>query len=553
MAGTPLHSKEFAETARRVLIELANEASADLRNDSSVHRLAGHLYAVTSVLANRFGQSRLRPSGPSTDPEDPTPKLVAILSDIASLPAGLSGNGLYWKGVTFLTQLDSFWGELVDYSIFHTPLRGLEKCGIHGEVTHWFRPKSSLRHLRRNREQKRESAPPPEPAPEPHDSLHRLSFLWNSDPRRPEVSPPQLETDLSHSLFHGNTSESIAETGYRIALCPLVGSSEPRFELTTDCQRFRARHVTERDEYVSQLNKLIQAAANRKVEQILLPELMVDELGRKAIEASLYSAKKAKPLGIVAGSFHFESEEGKHVNESVLYSRKRRIELQHHKRGFFRVTRAGFQLGASRYFLNGPQPPEELPPGVSTIVEEIEAVSSIQFLETSLGRMMIAICADCIALDETAIESELHRLRPDLLLVVSMTPETNPFEEKLSDLAKRGISSFFVNAFGILGSHSPAGPSSAATPLLASAHLGIFEPSGAPPTRIAWRLGKDRPQVRMFSGRHAAKGWHDLPADQEGPWGIDWLRVDGTPVGLLIDLGPHFRWRSRTSGTLTGD
>ena len=169
-----------------------------------------------------------------------------------------------------------------------------------------------------------------------------------------------------------------------------------------------------------------------------------------------------------------------------------------------------------------------LPRSVTTVREACDYSSQIELLESSLGRIALAICADCIAPDHTSIKSTLTSVRPDLLIVVSLTPETDPFERLMDELAEHGISSLLVNASLFARSDRNA--------FLALATWGFGQPPDAPPVRYGWRVGADAPERRSFHGTIEQRSWQKLSAEEQETAGVRLARHTNSPLGLLLDL-----------------
>lgn len=530
--------RSFIAASLKVLRDHASK-SLEPDGEEAQIRLAAHLFAVGSVLSGRFSQGRFLEGADSLEFDG---SLREALLRVVELPERITGHALFEVVVDTLSALEEHWQKKPGENWFppHTDLLGLEAHAMGGQVLHWLRPPNASLQKRKERRELDEGKGSPNPSALPDEFLDRLCFYWNSDPQLPLVTgPPSIHRP--HALVFESGADARGASGFRIALCPLIGPFSPRFELTADSHRFQGLHVFDQDPDPEcgcndHLRALVRQANAQNIQVLLFPELMVDLNGRASTFralASLGTDAPPEPYGIVAGSFHIPGEEGTlPANESVLVDRQGRTLLRHHKRGRFRLT--GLQATqASKLFTNFPL---KFPREIKEVVEEIDARLPVQVLETSLGRMMIAICADCIAPDATNLSEIIHRLRPDLLFLVSMSPKTEPFEGVFKDLAGRGISVFFVNAHSILSG------SQTAPPLLAAAHLALFEPAGAPPTRIQWRLGDHRPEVRYFAPRDPKlRDWH-VPKEPAATTGVDLLELQGGPVGLVIDLGPHFRW-----------
>ena len=168
--------------------------------------------------------------------------------------------------------------------------------------------------------------------------------------------------------------------------------------------------------------------------------------------------------------------------------------------------------------------------------------------------MALLICADAIAADDRGYLPLIRRLRPDLLLVVSMTPETPPFEAFAEEMARYWIGSVFVNAHCVCQPPRRVGwlgrllsslglrkvwPQDHQTPSLAACDLALYEADGCPPTRVRWRLGQDEPECFFFKTVDGIKGWRGL-SQTSGRTGVSLLTRGGERLGLVLDLGVHW-------------
>jgi predicted amidohydrolase len=334
---------------------------------------------------------------------------------------------------------------------------------------------------------------------------------------------------------------------FRVALCPLLADAHPAFRITTDGQFFRAldpRSLQGRDALDGHLKRLLRSAVEEDVHLLVLPELMVDEEVREHL-ARLLRAARARPigaglhlpLGVVAGSYHIwpdgqDPATSAPANESRLVDLAGRSLLQHEKRGKFRVTRRQVKQLPHLFV----QRPNRILPEV---VEGIVHGPVLEILETGLGRVALAICADCIAPDHTCLEPLFRELRPDLLIIVSMTPETRLFEELLERFAGIKIGCLFVNARCLCRGEDGQ--------LLAAAQLALYEPEGAPPTRVRLRCGAAELEVRYYRPVDGMKGWRPL-SQVHGEIGVEWLGGSERRLGLVLDLGHHWRWSAAQGG-----
>ncbi|MES2642872.1 MAG: hypothetical protein V4850_25535 [Myxococcota bacterium] len=205
------------------------------------------------------------------------------------------------------------------------------------------------------------------------------------------------------------------------------------------------------------------------------------------------------PALIVAGSFHVEAA-GLRNRAPVLVEGGHRL-WAHDKRGFFRVVRA---VASAAPFEGASLVAEE-------VCEGIVGGGALTVLDTSLGRFAVVICAD--VLDADGYVRAVEDARPELLLIVSMSPDTRPFEAFAERLERQGISTLYVNA-----APAPA--------LLALCWLALHGSADHPPTRVRWPAGG------------AMEAWDRKRKWKAAPASVAWL----DPVlGLVVDLGAMTR------------
>jgi predicted amidohydrolase len=533
-------------------VELLQAISRDLtdpRDDRAVD-LAAHLFAVACRIPRECG------SAPLAEPAElpPLATFDDLLAAIHALAPDVDARTLYWTLVRGLQVLDRTWGHTLggrDSLRRFTPLRKHKSCDLTGDVVHWLRPTPALRALRSDRRQLGGAGRPPQPAPHPADNLDRLGMFWNVHQGWPRIDTRPPAPGPLPPLVAESGRGAAARHAFRIALCPLIAEAHPVFRITADGRFFRAsspESIRGRDALHAHLDQALHSAIEEGVHLVVLPELQIDRATRRHLTALLSDPRTGRPdrglrlpFGVVAGSYHVWPE-GVDVavdppfNESLLYDQSGRVLLRHEKRGRFRITPLQIQAA--------PDLREPVLPGVPAallddeVIEGIQHGAIVEILETGLGRLAVAICADCIAPDHTCLEPLFRELRPDLLIIVSMTPETGLFEELLAKLARIGIGCLFVNARCLCRPEDGQ--------LLAAAHVSLFEPRGAPPTRVRWRCGQEEPEVRYYQPADGNKAWR--PLSQAGESGVAWLGGPATRLGLTLDLGCHFRWTAEQAG-----
>lgn len=492
-------------------------------------RFASHLFAIASKLPVSRGDLSDRKL-------KRTDSLQEIAAQLGALTDAVDEAGLYLCLIEALLTVQDTLVPRRDSEALQEPTRLIASLpGTHHElggwVYHWFRPThspalSEERNLRYD-EALLEGSRPPAPAPRPMDHLGRLAMYWKEGSKGPDFVPPPSRYKRRVPLVEESGRDAQGDS-FRIALCPLAGDFHPLFVLMEGGRHFQARRpegMENPEKLTEHLTRVIETAATEKVHLLVLPELTVSSEAREQLVKALQKNRSRWPYGVVAGSFHewpagTTNAKALPCNEARLLDHKGQALLKHQKKKGFRIHRG---YVTPRFF---PEfRPEQLPSGVSEVFEGIEDGSALAVLDTALGRLALLICFDAIAADpERGYDHLVQCLRPDLLLVISMSPETERFEAFFNRMSEHWIGTLFVNA------HCLCKPSE----ILASGNLALFEPEGAPPTRVRWRKGDARAERMYFK----------TPAP--GPAGV----VAHPLLGLIIDLGVYWeqRRRARPSG-----
>lgn len=541
-------------TAAMDFVRLRAYAAIGTR-DYEVMDLAAHLFAIASQLFANAGSPRLTLDRP--------PRAVAsvdeLLKHLATLP-DLDAQGFYWTLVNALILIENELCERQSDALAipeSTRLQELSVGGLRdlgGEVYYWIRPPSALAKLRDDRFEEADN-PPQDPQPHPGTYLSRLAMYWDSQLEAPAGARAQVNRSVP--LVEESGRDAVHHESFRVALCPLACDAHPQFEIDPRGDLFHAWEpdsIRNPDILHAHLRDLVHAARLQKVHLLVLPELTVHPGARDVLTSLLREPRSRWPYGVIAGSFHVwrggdaEGAGKFRVNESLLLDQSGRPLLSHWKRGRFRVLDR--HVAALPAFF--PSRPAQLR---QKIHEDITWGSRLEVLETSLGRLAVLICADAIDIDSSHhFVPVVKSLRPDLLFVIAMSPETEPFERVFKDLSAHRIGTAFVNAdcvcrpaSGKRGRRHPEGdldgfePDPPPAPLLAHWDLALWEPGEAPATRVSWRKDHGGGPQRYSFLRH---GWLPL-APSEGSEAFWFTRPempDGPPLGLGFDLGHHWRF-----------
>jgi len=544
--------------------------AAESWDDLEYIDLAAHLFAVGSQLLLNEGSARLMARLKEADLR-PLESLPEFRQQLLALSDEISARELYGMIIVGLVTIETILADTPTYATALRPWTDLEPLiddqfrGVGGRVYHWFRPPSALAKIRSLRFEHVRSRPP-EPSPHPGIYLDRLALYWDSDPQLPRMSlvPSALPAASRIGRFVRTSGEDASlRRCFRIALCPLEGPFHPRFCIEPEGRFFQALRenaIQGADELDRHLGAVLEAAGVEGARLVIFPELTVDARAREHLRQKLdRSSERAGDLfGVVAGSFHFwhgasqdSEKDDPPVNESVLLDRTGAPVMVHRKKGRFRVP--GSHVNG-RFF---PKRPEKIS---REVYEDIRYGSELQIFETSLGRLALLICADAIAADDRGYLPLIRRLRPDLLLVVSMTPETQPFDAFAEEMSRHWIGTIFVNAHCICRRDGTRtgflarwwsrwtkllGPKDPRDVNLVAWDLALFETDCSAPTRARWRIGSPEPECFYFKPKSGPKGWRPL-SKAPGQTGISMLCQDSQTLGLLLDLGVH--WEAGRSG-----
>lgn len=456
------------EAVAALLGELAREAR---RPDYGLVRLAAHLFALCSHFQERglgWRSATLEAAPSFVSPE-------AALKALGQLEAS-SEEALYAQMLGALEAIDQHTPyTAADARAFpsRTQLASLGEADpdFGGEVWHWLRPPPAWARLREYRG-RRVPARATYPVPLGRQ-LRNFGMLW----RRSGVFP-QAEATFTgaHSQLARTSGRALNSGTLRVLLAPLLSEAGPRFVLEEDGRRFHAERTAalrEPEHLRRHVDALLRTTDEQNVNLLVLPELSVDGPLREHLREALLRGDVPSLQGVVAGSFHVWREGGgRPFNESSVLGLREALWTQD-KRGFFRLTKRDVEsLVQGGAFSAGTVAPQ------AEVEEGIQLGHALRFLDTSLGRLAVLICADAIDA-QWGYQQAVLRAQPDWVFVVAMSPKTGRFHEAASTWAGLDISTFFVNA----RSSCREGED------LAFAYLGLAQMEDAPATRVRWRLG----------------------------------------------------------------
>ncbi|HND34237.1 MAG TPA: hypothetical protein PLA94_29750, partial [Myxococcota bacterium] len=290
---------------------------------------------------------------------------------------------------------------------------------IHGQVYYWPRSPGQKARVDSHRAAKETRYALPEST-----FLHKMGCYWDIDQRftRSTTCSSELEDRLGVQRI--DLGRWPSRPSGPVALAPIFAKAFPYFEMTQRGGfRTQAGQYTDREALSQHLEELRPWA--QKVSALLLPELMID-----AVALSQLQDWKMPGTLMVAGSHH------RHLPTADLWYNQATVFLSedlkkgwvHRKQGYFRVPKEHAvppkEPGQPHLFSNVPSTLDH------DLIEEIERGCCLRFADTGLGRIVVLICADM--LDPTAW-TELRRLAPELVLVISMSTRSKEFLDRIKD------------------------------------------------------------------------------------------------------------------------
>lgn len=226
----------------------------------------------------------------------------------------------------------------------------------------------------------------------------------------------------------------------------------------------------------------------------MLPELSIPRDWQPVLDG-WFDVPGSQLEFIVGGSFHQLHGARRYNRLTVL---GRRGALWHHdKSGAFRILRR--QVDALDWF--------ELEPGTraDSFEEAITRGASVVCADTPIGRLASVICAD--VLEPGQVRSALLGLRPDLVLIASMSPKTERFHRFAEDLADAHGATVFVNAASVVRGH--ADRSAAEQADLGFVCLPWPDRRDQPAARLRWTVAGD-----VLERRGSSHVWRPARGDR---------------------------------------
>lgn len=505
------------------------------REAADLVELTALLFAVARLLAGRFADASLEDQEALLEAKAFL-SLEVGLEILAALPPGMDRETLYRHAIQGLQAVEANLESPRDRNLLSRPVtlptvEHEDDVLISGRVRFWLRPRSELRELRRERRKASATSLPMAPRRYPESHLETLGAYWEANPQLPPCRPRNASgRELEDHSLVSDSGALAREGSFRIALCPLAGEFFPHFEIRGDGSRFcihRPKPMAAQEKLQGHLELLLEAASEQRVDLLLLPELTVDSDSFDHVVERLAQRAAEHPRAIVPGSFHVWVDGERPFNETRLLDGLGGELLTHRKAGRFRITPE--HVARSPHFFRHCPHVRSGGALADSIPEDIDRTASLEFLDTSLGRLAVLICADGIDLGPNTLYDVLRDLRPDLTLIVSMSFKTEPFDRLAEDLARLGIGSVMVNAACVCD-----GTEERQT-VLALADLALPDLPGRPASRVRWRAGNDA--VELYDRQNAT--WAPAEPGQDSATG--WLAGGGQQLGLILDLGPHFQ------------
>ena len=415
---------------------------------------------------------------------------------------------------------------------------------LRGTVQVWLREASLLRSFRKRFEDDSHSVEM-KYEPEPDRHLNRLTFFLKGPDRLDVSTPRRIEEERDSWQPLVLDSAVWAKRGtLRIALCPLPGPWRPQFDLLQEGKKWSFLALPElqedeEDALCKHLQSVLEEVKRRKIHILVFPELSVDPRRRGFLRAALKTLRPNPLLAVFAGSFHI-SDDGDPVpyNQAIVWDGRGASLWEHLKRGRYRLSRGQLALPATRTFF--PKMPET---PVGPAWERIRKGNELVVVDTRLGRLALLVCADALEPEREHLDI-IGRIRPDLVVIIAMSPKTAEFDRARARLVSQNIGVLLVNAACVCTVGQPDSDE------LALADLSFHESDDLPPTRWRWRVGRSPEwyRYRRSDRKSGSKENSSSAVDERSPWRpVEELRGDGEGVvslleggaGLVLNLGAY--------------
>jgi hypothetical protein len=277
-----------------------------------------------------------------------------------------------------------------------------------------------------------------------NDLREILGLWWHVVPYERHVVVPLLQR--LNAYLSQAVEERIAEGDLRVALASpfadlaySIRSDPGRCGTDGTPYRFSELVSDHLEAARSALARILTRCTETRVDLLCFPELTLDTALLGHLRLLLETRNRSQsPLLVVAGSFHVDSG-GRWVNRCRILSGKGEILATQDKCVVYRVP--AIQAQAS--------------PGLRALLgiderggyEDIDLSSTLNVLETPLGRLATPICLDFCG---DQVRDLLVACGVNLLLVPAMTPEMRPFQERARDLGTQTRAATFVTNSGWL-------------------------------------------------------------------------------------------------------
>ncbi|MBL8177378.1 MAG: carbon-nitrogen hydrolase family protein [Bryobacterales bacterium] len=294
-----------------------------------------------------------------------------------------------------------------------------------------------------------------------------------------EIIPEKIATwtiaKSPHRLDYADTLLRDRTRGgnLRIAVCPMT--RDACFSIRTldgfpaDQPRFILESIDNEPPQLDMLDRVLRQAHDEGISILVLPELrmppaLLRRLSRFLNDQTHADLRAGKGiLAVAAGSWHIPNQPDQGwLNRMSIYNHRGMPILQHDKLAPYTHPEHG--------------------------LEGIDPGTTLQFLETSIGRIAGAIC---VGFFHKPLEQLLIASRAEIFLVPAMSPRTTDLIARAGELVRSQRASTFVAACATVG-NTPEGASFYRTPLakqptlhhsgdLLTFHFQFTDPHGPPP------------------------------------------------------------------------